>query len=446
MSRNTISFPIKVAYSAPIFPVSMLHVPALSMLPALYAKHSGIDLALIGTILVMTRLLDAFTDPVIGFLSDGTESRLGARKPWIILGVVMSCIGVYFWFRPGADTGWVYFLVWSMVVYVGWTLVEIPHTAWLSELTYDYNERSTLSSYRSVATYLGYGVFLSLPMWPIFSTTEMTPEVTALASWFIIILLPILAAFAIFYVPEGRRVKQSKPEILETLKATLTNIPLGLYIGSALTTNLASGMVAGLYFFYLDNYLNILDKIGHIGLIVSVVSMVASAVSAPMISRIGKHRAMAAAAAINILVLTGMAFLRPGDFAFPGMLVLFSLSALLNAVSFVAAYSLLADIIDYETLKSGRNRAGNFYAFQALIMKSGVAIGGGLGFLIIAIFGFDPKGDNDQLAMIGFFVSFIGVPIMLYAAAAIFAWMAPINRRRHDIIERRLNSLAEREL
>lgn len=444
MSKKTLGFPLKLAYSAPVFPISMLHVPALSMLPALYAKHGNVDLAVIGTILVLTRLLDAFTDPIIGFLSDGTKSRLGARKPWIIFGVVMSCVGVYFWFRPGESTDWVYFLTWSVVVYIGWTLVEIPHTAWLAELTHDYDERSSLSSLRSVATYLGYGLFLSLPMWPIFPSSEMTPEVTALASWFIIILLPILATIAVVTVPEGEVIRQSKPQVLETIRATFSNIPLALYVGTALSTNLASGMVAGLYFFYLDNYLGILDKIGHIGLIVAVCSVIASSVSAPLISRLGKHRAMAAAAAINVLVLSGMALLRPGEFAFPGLVLLFSLSAVLNAFSMIAAYSLLADIIDFEKLRSGRNRAGNFYAFQALIMKSGVAIGGGLGLLIVSMFGFDPKGDNDQWAMAGFFVSFIGVPILLYITAAIFAWIAPIDRRRHAIIERRLGLLASR--
>lgn len=444
MKQKPLSFPVKLAYSAPAFPMSMLHVPALSMLPALYAKYGAVDLATIGTILILTRLLDAFTDPIIGLLSDQTKSRLGSRKPWIIIGVIMSCIGVYFWFRPGPDTGWLYFMTWSIVVYMGWTLVEIPHSAWLSEISHDYSERSSLSSYRTVATYMGYGLFLSLPLWPIFPTTELTPQVTALASWFVIVLLPILAVIAIIFVPAGQLIETTKPAIMDSLRATISNIPLALYVGSALAVNLASGMVGGLYFFYLDNYLNILDKIGHIGLIVSVVSIISAAVSAPLIARFGKHRAIAASAASNILILTGLAFLQPGDWAFPGMLALFSLSALFSSVSMVASYALLADIIDYETLKSGKNRAGNFYALQALISKSGVAIGGGLGFLIISAFGFDPKLENDQLAMTGFFVSFIGVPALLYGSAVVLAWVQPIDRRRHSIIERRLSLLADR--
>lgn len=444
MSHGKISFPIKIAYSAPILPVSMLHVPALSMLPALYAKHSAVDLGVIGIILVLTRLMDAFTDPLIGFLSDQTESKLGARKPWVIAGVIISCIGVYFWFRPGVESTWVDFLIWSMVVYIGWTLIEIPHTAWLSELTHDYGARSSLSAYRLAATYLGFALFLGMPLWPIFATSEMTPEVTALASWFIIILLPILAAVAIVFVPQGAQTRQSRPEFFETMKASVTNKPLALFVGSTLAANLASGMVAGLYFFYLDNYLGILDRIGHIGLTVSVLSAVAAVFSAPLISRFGKHKTMAVGAAFNVLVMAGMALLQPGAWAYPGMLALFSLSAVLNAVSMVAAYALLADIVDYETLKSGKNRAGNFYAFQAFIIKGGVAIGGGVGFLIVAAFGFDPNVDNGSLAMAGFFISFIIIPMLLYVFSSIFAWLVPIDKRRHAIIQRRLAALTAR--
>ena len=60
------------AYAAPLVPVWMLHTPALSILPGLYATVSGIDMAVIGTILVASRLLDGITDPLVGMLSDRT--------------------------------------------------------------------------------------------------------------------------------------------------------------------------------------------------------------------------------------------------------------------------------------------------------------------------------------------------------------------------------------
>ena len=439
MTAPTPTLAHKLQYSAPMVPVSLMHAPALAILPALYAKHGSVSLAAIGVILVLSRLIDAVTDPLIGFLSDRTRGRFGPRKPWILAGTVVSCIGVYFWFRPGADAGWVYFMVWSMVVYLGWTLVEIPHAAWLSELTQDYDQRSRVSAFRLGGRYLGYALFFSLPFLPIFSTTEMTPEVTAVASWFVILGLPLTVIILVSTVPQGQVVQSERPKLKGAFLALLKNRPLQLYMGSYLCIFLASGLVSGLYFFYLDSYLNILEKLGHIGLVAATVSVFASAFWGPLVSRIGKQRTLALGAALNVIVLLGMGLIQPGAWAFPGMLALFSLSALLNAGSTIAGFSLLADIVDYETLRSGVNRAGNFYALQALAEKFGLAVGAGMGFVVVAAFGFEATGNNDTRAMFGFFLSFIVLPMILYALSAVLAWLVPIDKRRHAIVLRGLN-------
>jgi len=178
---------VKLAYSALLIPTSMLHAPALSIIPALYAKYSAGSFTAIGLILILTRSLDAITDPLVGYFSDRIETGMGLRKPWIIAGMFLCCLGAWFWLRPGAGTAWPYFLGWSVCVYAGWTLIEIPHSAWLGELSRDYAERSSLAAYRTFSYFLGIGLFLSLPLWPMFAGSEMTPEVTALASWLIVL-------------------------------------------------------------------------------------------------------------------------------------------------------------------------------------------------------------------------------------------------------------------
>lgn len=419
-------------------PAFMLHTPALSMLPALYAKHAAIDLVVIGVILVATRALDAITDPLIGILSDRTRTRIGARKPWMIAGTALCCLGAWFWFRPGPATGWPYFLLWSTVVYVGWTLFEIPHAAWLSELTRDYAERARLAAIRSTASFVGLAVFLSLPLLPIFPTSEMTPEVTALASWVVLAIFPAFLLVSILFVPGGVPAQSEKPGLRETLGAALRNGPFGMYAGAVLATGMASGMVGSLYFFYLDVHLDILDRIAHIGLLSALVSIAAATLWGPVIARLGKHRVMALSALCNALVLAGMGLTPRGEWAFPAVLSLFSLSAVLYAGSMVAQYSIVADISDFDMLKTRRNRAGGYYALSAFLVKLGVAVGGGLGFVIVGIFGFEPDAGNDTLAMTGFFLAFIVIPMGLYAMASAFAWAFPIDKRRHDIIRRRL--------
>ena len=436
----------KIAYALPMVPAFMLHTPALSMLPALYAKHASIDLVVIGIILVATRALDAITDPLIGILSDRTKTKTGSRKPWMIAGMVLCCLGAWFWFRPGPETGWTYFLLWSVVVYIGWTLFEIPHAAWLSELTRDYAERARLASFRTSASFCGWALFLSLPFLPLFPGTEMTPQVTTLASWIVLIIFPVFVLVAVFSVPAGIPEFNEQPAWRETMSAALCNRPFWIYAAAVLFSGTAAGMVAGLYFFYLDAYLGILDKIAHIGLVSAFISIVASRLWSPVIVRIGKHRMMFLGSAINVLVLAGMGLTPPGEWAFPAVLGLFSMSAVVYAGSMVAQYSIVADISDFDTLKTRRNHAGSYYALSAFLVKIGMALGGGLGFVVVGLFGFEPAAENDTLAMAGFFLSFIIIPMGLYAIAAGFAWAFPINERRYQVIRKRLDCRAARNM
>jgi len=418
----------------------MLHAPALSIIPALYAKYSAVSFTAIGLILILTRSLDAITDPMVGFLSDRTDTRMGLRKPWIIAGMFLCCIGAWFWLRPGADTGWPYFLAWSVCVYVGWTLIEIPHSAWLGELSSDYAERSSLAAYRTLAYFLGIALFLSLPLWPLFSNSEMTPEVTALASWLIVLSLPLFVLILVLKVPSEPGAGRVRQPLLGNFRVIIGNKPFRIFGVTVLCINLASGMVAGMYFFFLDNVLGILDKIAHIGLMAAAVSVLASYAWGPVVAKFGKHRVMSLGAIVNVGVLLAMGALGPGIWAFPLMVFLFSISAVINSGSIVASYALLADIVDYDTLKTGNARFGSYYSILTFLNKFGLGVGGGASFLFASAYGFDASGGIGEDRLFGFYLAFIFLPVALNATGAVTISFFPINRRRHDIIMRRLAS------
>ena len=77
--------PTLLAYALPGLPLAVSTLPVYVFIPTLYSQSFGLGLAAIGTILLATRFLDAFSDPLIGYLSDRTNSRHGRRKPWIVL-------------------------------------------------------------------------------------------------------------------------------------------------------------------------------------------------------------------------------------------------------------------------------------------------------------------------------------------------------------------------
>lgn len=126
-----------VAYGLPALPAAMLGLPLLVYLPSFYAETVGIGLTGAGAILLLARLWDGVTDPLVGFLSDRTRTRIGRRRPWLIASLPLVLVGAWLLFRPPEGAGAAHLLLWSFVVYLGWTMMQIPHQAWGAELSAD---------------------------------------------------------------------------------------------------------------------------------------------------------------------------------------------------------------------------------------------------------------------------------------------------------------------
>ena len=110
-------------------PLSMLMSPTAAILPNYYLEYSSVTLAGLATATLVARLFDGLTDPLIGFLSD----RAGNRKPWMIGGALLVAVSAWFLYNPDEQAGLSHFLVWYLIVTLGWTLIEIPHTAMAAE-------------------------------------------------------------------------------------------------------------------------------------------------------------------------------------------------------------------------------------------------------------------------------------------------------------------------
>ena len=137
----------------------MFGYPIAIWLPAFYAGELGLSLAAVGTMIMLARLTDVVTDPVIGFFSDRSKSRFGRRKPFMVGGLPFLVLGVVMLFIPrqlGIETiGQIHLVFWISFMFLGSTLVYIPYYAWGAELSSDYNERSRITAVRSHSLYGG---------------------------------------------------------------------------------------------------------------------------------------------------------------------------------------------------------------------------------------------------------------------------------------------------
>jgi glycoside/pentoside/hexuronide:cation symporter, GPH family len=433
-------------YAGVNLPLAIMHAPTVAILPALYAKQAGLSLVVIGSILMAMRIFDSVIDPMIGFLSDRTRSRFGRRKPWILAGTIVAGFGSVIAFHPTATTGYVYFAVAYFLLVVGWSLVEIPHTAWLNELTGEYQARSRIATYRYVAGLLGSACFLVIPLLPFFPTTEMTPDVTAAGSWMVVALLVIMVAPALVIVPDHQLVVASQQfSLRQVLHSVSGNRPFWFFAAMQSLSGVSSGIVGGLFFFYLGSYLDIADKYSYIMLPVYAFSVIGAFFWLRATMHVDKHRIVAACSLVTAATNLAMFYIQPGEGALAAMITIFAISAFSGAGSTSAYASLLADVVDYGTLKTGSNYSGNYFAAWAFINKCCLAVGGGLGLTIAGLFGYTAQGPNGPLEMMGFFVAIVWIPCLLNVGAALIAWRFPITRKRQAAIRQELDERTRNE-
>jgi GPH family glycoside/pentoside/hexuronide:cation symporter len=93
---------VKVVYGLPACALAAVGIPLYVHLPKFYTDVVGVNVAVLGGVLVLLRLVDAVTDPLIGLASDRTRSRFGRRRPYIALGALPTALAVYLLFTPPA--------------------------------------------------------------------------------------------------------------------------------------------------------------------------------------------------------------------------------------------------------------------------------------------------------------------------------------------------------
>ena len=125
MTTDVLSKKTLYAHGILGMPLAVIGYPLAIWVPAHYSGGLGISLATVGTILMLARLTDVITDPLMGELSDRWRTPIGRRRPWLLIGPPVMMTGVYHLFMPGDGVGIVYFLFWLTVFFVGSTMITL---------------------------------------------------------------------------------------------------------------------------------------------------------------------------------------------------------------------------------------------------------------------------------------------------------------------------------
>lgn len=441
MSRRKLTRSNLFAYAAPGVPEAMTLYCASIVIPGFYVAEAGLSTAFVGLILTLSRILDAVTDLGIGYLSDRTRTRIGARKPWLIAGTALTIISVWFLYQPGDGDNAIRFTVSIFVLYLGWSMSIIPYDAWGAELSRDYRERSLIFSYRAIAYYAGSILFLATPMLPIFETHAFTKETLAFNALLVVVVFSAATAAAVAFAPSERYGSGASTPSLRDMFAILRDTPpVRYYMAIYLLSGLSLGIFTALTFVYIVSYMRLGEQFSLILLLYVAANLLALPLWQLVLRRVQKHRAWAVGVLVNALCYPALYVLDPET---PGrfwiLLGVITLSGAAYSVANVVSKATLGDVADYGEMKSGLNRTANYFAIGAIVNKLNVAAGSGLAFLALSACGYDPASpSNDAVAVAGMKTMFLLVPALLGSVAAVLMWRFPIDERRHGIIRRRL--------
>jgi GPH family glycoside/pentoside/hexuronide:cation symporter len=430
-----------LAYAAPTTGSYFFYIPMWSILPGIYAKYFGLSLTSIASVVLFIRLFDGFIDTMIGYMSDWHRARGGSRKSWVIVGGLTTIVSCYFLVHPPQPATTAYYLGWSMVYFVAFTIAEIPHLTWGSELTLDYHCRAKVFGVRFVMTRLGMIVFYALPLLPLYASAEYTPEVLQDGLFLGGIMTLLGVTWAFLAAPAGVGVETVRQDTWRLfVRSIIRNKPLLLYFAAFGFVGVAGGMWYGLIFFYLDSYLGLGAKVAMMFMLATVISAVSTPLWLKLIHRTSKATVWAIGVGLFAVQLLGTLWLRPGVvWWIPLLLVI--VTNLFFGCHDVAAQSILGDIADYGKWKFRQDRGATYFGFNTLIFKVGIGIGGGLALGIAGLFGFDPASAvHDARSILGLKLGFVFLPLIFAVIGVGFILRTPINPRRHRIIQRRLES------
>lgn len=428
--------PMLIVFALPAFVSSILLGPIAGILPTLYAEQFKIDLTLIGGLLLAARLFDAVIDPAIGFLSDRTRSRFGPRKPWIVVGYAVTLIAMWFLFRPIGSPGIAYFLGLLFLLYFGWSLFEIPYAAWGLELSRDSRVRSTINAYRAAALWIGGIAFTLAPTLVPAAGGKMGFEALGAVAVMLIFAAPISIAASVAWVPKGELiVGEEPPRIGELWSSIKGNRAFQIYALVYLFIGLASGVSGAVSFLYITSYMDLGDKFTQLFLPATLLGPTMIPIWAVLLRRFDKYRVTAIAFSIYALIMPLPWFIAPGPQSFAPMVIFYCSLTVFSPLLMIAMPTIMGDIIDDDELRTGKNRAGQYSAFQTLLAKLAAAASGPLALVIVGLFGFQPgAATNSETAIAGLRIVHNLLPLALVLPGLVLLWRFPMNDTKHRAI------------
>lgn len=424
-------------------PVTAAAQPVAAWLPAILARDYGVSLTLVGTLYLAGQLLNCALDPVVGALSDRTQSRFGRRRPWVAGGGSLFVIGSAMLFFPPAVVGLGWLVPALAAYYVGLALLSTPLLAWSGEIATGYHDRTRAASvftlWQSVALV---GALALAALAQHLRPGDGQLQLTLFG------LLVIAAAIPALWLTLSNRDDSLPTALVAPLsplaaaRAVFGNRLLLRVLASDAAVRTGQGIRTTLLLFYVTFYLGRPEW----GAGLFLFQYAFGILSAPIWQRVGvalgKRRAAILAEVLQALINLALVLTTPDRFWL--VLALALAQGLTQGSGNIMLRSMVADVADKHRAETGEERAGLYYSVFALADKIGGALAAGIALPLIAWLGFDPKSAaNTPEALNDLLLVFATGPALAHAISAAVISGFALDAEQHHAIRRQLDTAAD---
>jgi GPH family glycoside/pentoside/hexuronide:cation symporter len=455
----------KSAYATGMF-VNNLQAAALPAMVVILNLGLGMDPFLVGLIAAIPRAFDAVSDPMVGYISDNTRTRWGRRRPYILIGAILSgLVFALMWQMPDGRSESFYFWVFlgaSILFFLTYTLYATPFVAFGYEMTADYHERTRLHTF---ANSVGQLVWLGVPwFYAIMANQNLFRDTVQGARSLAIVVgvtVAVLGAVPAIVCRErqapvpgpGSRqgVLGSALEFIKGVGITFRCKPFvkicaaTFLVFNGYQLGISFSLYVMIYYLFGGDDSRAGELLGWFGTLTAAATLLVILATGWLATRIGKRRTFLITISISLvgyaLKWVGYNPDHPYWLLYAAPLVAFGVGSLFTLMG-----SMIADVCDYDELGTRQRREGVFGAIYWWMVKIGMALAGLLTGVMLNASGFDVALEaQPEKTLFLLRVFDVGVPLVTSALAIVIMLTYQISERRayeiREELERRRGKL-----
>jgi glycoside/pentoside/hexuronide:cation symporter, GPH family len=407
-----LSYPALFSYGLFGLPLALVALPIYVYVPQFYAGNFGLSLTLIGSGLLIARILDAFTDPLIGLWIDKQRNSAGYDRI-LALSLPLLICGFIALFHPPQSIGaqpFIWFMCSLMVVYLGFSLASIAYQSWGAALTQERSQRSRLTAVREACGLAGVIIAAALPGFI---------DISWLALVFIVTLLA--AAFVLLRYAPRPDITSNSFARFSGLLVPIRNVRFRWLFGVFMLNGIAAAIPATLFLFFTNDRLALPQYAG----LFLTLYFIAAALSMPLwvllARRQGEQRAWLIGMALAIATFVWAYTLTSGEVSGYGLIC--TLSGISLGADLALPPALLAAVIGHAG-DIGKHE-GAYFGIWSWATKLNLALAAGLSLPLLELLGYR-NGATDEAGLHALAVGYALLPCMLKSFAALMLWRAPL--------------------